>query len=93
MGNAEQPVSSKLRSSRAGSRIRKIPGVCGGEACVGDTRITVWGLVEWRNQGLSDSEILERTPGLHQFDLDAAWEYYSNNADEIDQAIRENESA
>ena len=36
-------------------RIRKTPGVCGGEACIRDTRITVRGLVEWHQQGLSDA--------------------------------------
>jgi uncharacterized protein (DUF433 family) len=52
--------------------IRKTPGVCGGAACVRDTRITVWGLEEWRRVGLADEEILQRVEGLTRDDLAAA---------------------
>lgn len=68
-----QPVGSA--ESPPQSRIQKTPGVCGGEACIRDTRITVWGLVEWRRLGLSDQEILSRVEGLQPEDLAAAWEY------------------
>jgi hypothetical protein len=51
----------------------------------------VWSLVEWRNLGLSDDEILEQHPDLSHADLQVAWEYYGQHRDEIDQAIRENE--
>src|SRR3954468_12221188 len=44
--------------------IVKTAGVCGGRACVAGTRITVWGLVQHRQLGLSDEGILEATPGL-----------------------------
>jgi uncharacterized protein (DUF433 family) len=75
------------------SWVEAAPDVCGGEARVRRTRITVWGLVEWRKLGLSDSEIMERVPDLTQADLDAAWGYYERHGEEIDQAIRENSEA
>ena len=76
----------------AASWISKRPDRCGGDACVRDTRITVWGLVRYRQLGLSDAEILATVRGLLQADLDAAWEYAAANADEIDEAIHENEA-
>ena len=73
--------------------VEKRPGVCGGDARIRKTRITVWGLVQRRNLGLSDAEILERLPDLTQVDLDAAWDYYRQHPEEVDQAIREDEAA
>ncbi len=65
---------------------------CGGDACVRDTRIPVWGLVSYRRLGLTDAAILEAYPSLTAADLQAAWEYAAANAEEIDRAIRENEA-
>jgi uncharacterized protein (DUF433 family) len=79
--------------NEAVSWITKTPGVCGGDACVRDTRHTVYGLVEWRRLGLSDARILEHHPDLTQADLDAAWGYYEEHRDEIDRAIREDAEA
>ena len=75
------------------SWIQKTPGVCGGDACIRDTRITVWGLVEYRQLGLSDDEIKRRVQGATSADLEAAWEYYGQNHTEIDEAIRANAEA
>jgi uncharacterized protein (DUF433 family) len=75
------------------SWVSKTPGVCGGDACIRGTRHPVWGLVEWRQLGLSDAEILERHPDLTPTDLETAWEYDAKHREEIDQAIRENEEA
>jgi uncharacterized protein (DUF433 family) len=74
-------------------RITKTPGVCGGTACIRGTRITVWGLVEWRRLGLSDAEIQRRVRGLVEADLEAAWEYAALHQDEIEDAIRRNAEA
>jgi uncharacterized protein (DUF433 family) len=74
-------------------RITKTPGVCGGNACIRGTRITVWGLAAWRKLGLPDSAIIQRVEGLTQHDLDAAWEYAAAHTDEIEEAIRLNEEA
>jgi uncharacterized protein (DUF433 family) len=75
------------------SWISKTPGVCGGDACIRNTRITVWGLVERRNLGGADAEMLDDIPGLTRDDLAAAWEYFDQHREEIDQAIRENDEA
>ena len=72
------------------SWIQKTAGVCGGNACVRDTRITVWGLVEWRRLGLSDERIIEIIDCLTRDDLAAAREYYRLNQGEIDEEIRLN---
>jgi uncharacterized protein (DUF433 family) len=72
--------------------IRKTPGVIGGDACSGNRRIAVWMLVQTRRLGLSDDQLLhDYEPPLIQAELDAAWDYYEKNREEIDQAIRDNE--
>ncbi len=73
------------------SWISKKPGRCGGDTCIRDTRITVWGLVAYRRLGMDSSQILHAVHGLTPADLEAAWDYAAANAEEIDQAIRENE--
>ena len=73
------------------SWISKKPDRCGGDACLRDTRITVWGLVAYRRLGMSDGEILHAVQGLTPTDLEAAWEYAAAHAEEIDEAIRVNE--
>ena len=75
------------------SWIQKTPSVCGGDACIRDTRITVNGLVEWRKLGLSEDRILEMIEGLTREDLAAAWEYYCLHPAEIDEEIRLNNEA
>lgn len=75
------------------SWISKTPGVCGGDACVRKTRISVWGLVERRRLGASDEQLLEQIQGLTPDDLGAAWEYAAAHPEEIEHAIRENEAA
>ena len=71
--------------------ISKKPDRCGGDACIRDTRITVWGLVDYRRLGGADADILRDYPSLTPADLEAAWEYAAAHAEEIDRAIRENE--
>jgi uncharacterized protein (DUF433 family) len=73
--------------------IRKTPGVMGGEACIRRTRISVWMLVGYRKLGVSDARLLEFYPDLTRQDLDAAWAYYRDHTEEIENAIRENEEA
>lgn len=73
------------------SWVQKTPGVCGGNACIRNTRITVWGLVNSRRLGASDDQILKSIVGLTPDDLGVAWEYYAAHPAEIDQNIRDNE--
>ena len=73
------------------SWISKKTDRCGGDACIRDTRIPVWVLVNYRRLGGSDADLLRDYPGLTPADLEAAWEYSKSNVEEIDRAIRENE--
>jgi uncharacterized protein (DUF433 family) len=75
----------------AASWIDKKPDRCGGDACVRDTRVPVWVLVNYRRLGGSDTEILRAYPTLTLADLMAAWEYADRHSSEIDAAITENE--
>lgn len=69
------------------------PEVCGGEACVVRTRISVWLLVQARRLGTSDIDILRSYPTLRVEDLANACAYTRSHAEEIDQRIRDNEAA
>jgi uncharacterized protein (DUF433 family) len=71
--------------------VRKTPDVCGGDACIRETRIMVWLLVDIMNAGISDPEILEGYPTLTARDLDSAREYYRLHAEEIDNLIASQE--
>lgn len=71
--------------------IEKNPSVCGGSACIGGTRITVWGLVAYQRLGWSDAKLLEAYPQLTQVHLGAAWLYAAYHEDEIEREIKENE--
>ncbi len=75
------------------ARIHRTPGVCGGEACIGMTRIAVWMLEEARRAGVGDLDLLKDYPGLSVFDLEAAWQYVETHHEEIDEAIRLNQEA
>jgi uncharacterized protein (DUF433 family) len=71
--------------------VSKRPDIQGGDACIHDTRIPVWVLVNYRRLGVSDAELLRGYPSLTAVDLEAAWEYAAANSQEIDSAIQENE--
>jgi uncharacterized protein (DUF433 family) len=74
--------------------INKTPGVCGGRARVGNRRIAVWSLVDSRNLGVSEEQLLtDFSPPLTREELNAAWRYAELHADEIAADIRDNEDA
>ncbi len=73
--------------------IESNPGVCGGEPCIVRTRIPVWTLIQARNLGVSESELLTIYPTLRAEDLVNAWGYYRSHNKEIDRQITQNESA
>jgi uncharacterized protein (DUF433 family) len=73
--------------------IEKTPGVCGGDACIAFTRIPVWVLVNARNLGISEAQLLQDYPTLSATDLANAWVYATVYPKEIDKAIKENEEA
>lgn len=71
--------------------IKKTPGVCGGDACVGNTRIPVWSLVNYRSLGANDGLILQDFPHLSAADIVNAWAYADAYPEEIEAAIARNE--
>lgn len=73
--------------------IESNPLVCGGESCIVRTRIPVWLLVQARNLGMSEADILRSYPTLRAEDLANAWGYYRAHRGEIDNEIRQNEAA
>jgi uncharacterized protein (DUF433 family) len=79
-------------TTKKNSWVQKTPGLCGGRACIRNTRITVWGLVNARRLGATDEQTLKNIVGLTPDDLQAAWEYYRAHPAEIDEDIRENEA-
>lgn len=79
-----------VKAQRAEPSITQTPGVCGGEACLGQTRIAVWMLEAARRNGSSEPELLEDYPRLRLDDLRAAWTYVEAHADEIESAIGAN---
>ena len=81
-----------MPSTKELSWIQKTPDVCGGDACVRNTRIPVWSLVVARRLGVSDEDlrhhfVIPLTPA----DIQAAWAYYKQHPLEIDLHIRQNE--
>ena len=73
--------------------IDKTSGVCGGDACIRHTRIPVWALVQLRQLGTDEVDLLRTYPTLTAEDLVNAWSYYQSYTEEIDQQIAANESA
>lgn len=69
------------------STIQKIPGVCGGNARIRNTRIPVWTIIAFYKLGASDAEILRNYPGLTPEDLKVAVSYYEQHQYEIERAI------
>jgi uncharacterized protein (DUF433 family) len=57
------------------SWIFKKPDRCSGDACVRETRIPVWTLVNYSRLGSSDADLLLAYPSLKPSDLEAAWAY------------------
>lgn len=71
--------------------IHKTPGICGGAARIRDTRIPVWTIVAYQQQGATEAELFYNYPGLTLQDLEAVANYYDRNREEIDGWLAENE--
>lgn len=69
--------------------IKKDSNICRGYARIRNTRIPVWTLVSFRQQGANEQEILDNYPSLTLTDLTAAWFYYQRYPAEIDQIINQ----
>lgn len=76
-----------LESRLKANAVQKTSGICGGHARIRNTRIPVWTLLSFRQQGADDAELLQNYPSLTPQDLLAAWDYYEQHRSEIDRAI------
>ena len=90
--SSESPVQDP--SILAGGIARSAPrgivktiGVCGGDARIQGTRITVHGLEDARRHGIVDAVILEMYPSITAGDLHSAWSYVESHQEEIEGAI------
>ena len=69
--------------------IEKIPGVCGGRACISGHRIRVVDVVTWHEKrGYCPDEIVALFPGISLADVYAALAYYFDNREEIEDDFR-----
>lgn len=73
--------------------IEKNFNICDGAACITNTRIPVWVLVEARRLGYSDADLLRSYPTITATDLVNAWKYAQAHSQEIEAAIKQNEEA
>lgn len=80
-----------MNAQTAYPHIRKIDGVCGGEAIIEGTRIAVWHIVDYYYKvGMSIEEILIDWDYLAPAQLFSALAYYHDNKAEIDRIRLEN---
>ncbi|MEG3905337.1 DUF433 domain-containing protein [Microcoleus sp. B4-C5] len=79
-------LTQSLKNS--GRPITKTPGVMGGDACIDNTRIPVWLIASYHNDGATDAFILDCYPHLSAADLVNVWAYAEAYPDEIEEAIR-----
>ncbi len=63
--------------------------ISSGEARIGTTQIAVWEVVNAKDIGYSDGDILQVYPQLTATDLAAAWDYASAHPEEIALALQE----
>lgn len=97
--NKQLPTAEKRTFSEWASHvlelspIRSSQEVMGGDACIRSTRIPVWSLVQYKQEGLTDSQILTEFPVLNASDLSLAWEYYAAHPAEIEAQRKRHEEA
>ncbi|MFB8795300.1 MAG: DUF433 domain-containing protein [Microcoleus sp.] len=84
-------LTQSLKNS--GRPITKTPGVMGGDACIDKTRIPIWLLASYRNDGVTDAFILDCYPHLSAADLVNVWAYTEACPDENEEAIRQQDEA
>ena len=82
-----QLLTHSLVTSSA--EVAKPVAISAGEARIGDTQIAVWELVNAKELGCSDADLLQIYPQLTALDLANAWDYAEANADEISRTLQE----
>ena len=74
---------------RTQPEIAQPPEISNGEARIANTQIAIWELVNAKQLGCSDADLLQIYPQLTALDLASAWEYADANADEISRTLQE----
>ena len=70
-------------------RITRVPGICGGKACIAGHRVRVLDIVVWHeHRGLTPDEIVSHLPTITLADVHAALAYYFDHIEEIQQEMR-----
>jgi uncharacterized protein (DUF433 family) len=70
-------------------RIVRMPGVCGGKACIAGHRVRVLDIVVWHeHQGMTPDEIASHLPSIALTDVHAALAYYFDHIEEIQDEMR-----
>jgi uncharacterized protein (DUF433 family) len=67
--------------------VTKTAGVCGGKACLDNTRIRVNNVVFLHKEGADDERIRQAYPDLTPAQIHAALAYYYDNRDEIESEL------
>ena len=76
-------------AASATERVTKVPGVCGGRACITGHRVRVLDVVIWHErQGLTPDDIVSQVPSITLADVHTALAYYYDHRDEIQEEIR-----
>ncbi len=75
------------------AHVTKTPGVCGGKACIDDTRIRVNNVVWLHKEGLAPGQILEHYPDLSLAQVHSALAYYYDHVEEVEAELANEEQA
>jgi uncharacterized protein (DUF433 family) len=59
------------------SRITVIPGQRSGQPCIRGLRVTVWDVLDWLADGMTEVEILDDYPYLEKADFPAVYAFAS----------------
>ncbi len=73
--------------------INHTPGVCGGRACIGARRLTVWLVVQNYQMNGGNASVTADCFDITPAHVEAALTYYAEHTAEIDADIAENEQA
>ena len=75
--------------------ISKTPGVCGGKACIGGTRIRVMDIVVLHRQGMPPEQMLDHYSSrpLTLAEVHSALAYYYDHKDEIEGELAADEGS
>jgi len=92
-GAAFQAHLQSLLEADSDPTVRRRVEVMGGDACIRDTRIPVWLLVQLKQSGWGDARLLENYPVLTSADLVAAWDFYATNSSQVEAERQSHENA